>query len=153
MGGPGDPARTADPADGAYGAGRAAADRLPDATGRKARTGRLPHRQPGDRRGDGAPGTGALSRCCRLADLADPLALMPARRLRRLVPDFDRLPNADREPRQPDDQQPDDEEDRARRRVGEPALDPDEVAHPAGRSGHAMEEQAEAADDAAEAKH
>lgn len=66
--------------------------------------------------------------------------------------DLDRLPDADREPGQPNDGQPHDEEHGSRRGVRQLALDPDEPPDPATRADHAVEEEHDPARDAGQPK-
>jgi len=64
--------------------------------------------------------------------------------------DVDRPPDADGEAREPDDGEAHYEEDRAGRGVRQLALHADELANPAARSRHAMEEEQDASHDAGE---
>src|SRR5439155_20782645 len=64
--------------------------------------------------------------------------------------DVDRLPDAYDEAREPDDYQADHEEYRARRGIRELGLHTDELANPAARTRHAVEEKRDASHDAGE---
>src|SRR5260370_40711549 len=77
-------------------------------------------------------------------------ALRPERPLSQI--DLDRLPHANRKPREPDDRQADDEEHRTWCRVGHLALHADHLADPAARPGYPVEEQQDPADAARQAE-
>src|SRR5438105_1349482 len=84
--------------------------------------------------------------------LADPGSPCLASTIRQLAPigkvDVNRLPHPYREAGQKDHREAHDEEDGTGRRVGELALDANDLAHPAARANHAVEEEQGASDDA-----
>lgn len=82
-----------------------------------------------------------------------PLALAPLGRFDpRSKLDIDRLPDADHEPGEPDDGQPDHEEDGAGRGIGQLAPHADELTDPAAGPRHAVEEKQDATYDAGQSE-